>query len=56
MPVILKNHIYRNIVSRKKRRCIDEIIPIEDREVPEFVYREFEDVTDKNKNGVDTLT
>lgn len=45
MPILLKNHQYRNIRKPKETRYIGSITPMEDRKVSEDLFKDFEDVT-----------
>jgi hypothetical protein len=45
MPILLKNHRYRNIKKPKETRYINSICPMADRKVSEDLFKDFEDVT-----------
>lgn len=51
MKTLKKNHLYKNVIPDDYRRCIKEIMPIDDIEVDDYVAREFEDRTEiENQN------
>ena len=45
MPILLKNHKYRNIKKPKETKYIASICAIKDRKVSEDLFKDFEDVT-----------
>ena len=46
MPILLKNHKYHNIKKPKETRYIPSICPMEDRQVSNDLFNDFEDVTE----------